>query len=190
MSKQLNPKQEAFIREYLISSNASDAYRRAGYKSKSPDVDGPALLGNPGIAAIIAEKQAEIKKVAEEKFAITQERILAELEALAFGNFGQLAEWDEETLTFIPKRELTERDIKYIDSIECVKTKTGNRHDSVETTTLRIKTMSSQKAIALKILGQHVGLFNKVKDGPGNNKRDTKAVLARVSALARKRGVG
>lgn len=51
----LSKQQEAFIREYLVSLNASDAYRRAGYKSKSPNVDGPALLANPRIAEAIAQ---------------------------------------------------------------------------------------------------------------------------------------
>jgi hypothetical protein len=51
----INAKQEAFCQEYVKDHNATDAYRRAGYNSKSPDVDGPNLLGKPGIKNRIAE---------------------------------------------------------------------------------------------------------------------------------------
>lgn len=51
----MTPKQEAFVREYLIDLNASAAYRRAGYKTGNANVLGPRLLANAGIAAAIQE---------------------------------------------------------------------------------------------------------------------------------------
>lgn len=51
----LNARQTAFVREYLVSLNASDAYRKAGYAAKNAHVDGPKLLANPRVAAEIAK---------------------------------------------------------------------------------------------------------------------------------------
>lgn len=51
----LSKQQQAFIREYLLSLNAADAYRKAGYKSKSPQVEAAKLLTKPNIAQAVAE---------------------------------------------------------------------------------------------------------------------------------------
>lgn len=53
-ARPLSVKQKAFVREYLVSLNASDAYRKAGYKAANANVDGPKLLANPRIAEVIA----------------------------------------------------------------------------------------------------------------------------------------
>ena len=59
----MTPKQEAFVREYLIDMNASAAYRRAGYISGNADVNGPRLLGNAGIrVALQAAMDARSKR--------------------------------------------------------------------------------------------------------------------------------
>lgn len=52
-AKPLPPKQQAFVREYLIDLNASAAYRRAGYRTGNANVLGPRLLANAGIQAAI-----------------------------------------------------------------------------------------------------------------------------------------
>ena len=42
----LNPKQQCFVREYLIDKNAAAAYVRAGYSKKTAETCGPRLLRN------------------------------------------------------------------------------------------------------------------------------------------------
>lgn len=49
----MTPKQEAFVREYLVDLNASAAYLRAGYKTGNANVLGPRMLANVGIAEAI-----------------------------------------------------------------------------------------------------------------------------------------
>ena len=71
----LNPKQQLFIREYLKDLNASAAYRRAGYKSKNPDVDGPALLGKPGIRAAVDE----VLEARSQRIEVTADQVLLRL---------------------------------------------------------------------------------------------------------------
>lgn len=64
----LTDKQEAFVREYMIDLNATQAYIRAGYNVKSPDVakaNASRLLTNANVLARIEELQAERSKKLE-----------------------------------------------------------------------------------------------------------------------------
>ena len=54
----LTPKQEAFVREYLLDLNATQAAIRAGYSAKTAENIGSGNLRKPQIAAAIAEIQA------------------------------------------------------------------------------------------------------------------------------------
>jgi len=51
----LNPKQAAFVREYIVGGNATQAARRAGYSEKTAHVQGSALIRNPKVKAAIQE---------------------------------------------------------------------------------------------------------------------------------------
>lgn len=81
MSK-LTPKQQRFVEEYLIDLNASAAMRRAGYKSKNPDVDGYNLLVKPSIAVEIKKAMDERSKRTE----ITADMVLKEYAKIGFSN--------------------------------------------------------------------------------------------------------
>ena len=54
----LTPKQDAFVREYLLDLNATQAAIRAGYSAKTARAVGCENLTKPDIAAAIAEAQA------------------------------------------------------------------------------------------------------------------------------------
>jgi Terminase small subunit len=55
-----NPRHERFCLFYLISGNASEAYREAGFRArKNSNVTGPRLLANVGVKARIAELKAQ-----------------------------------------------------------------------------------------------------------------------------------
>lgn len=70
--KTMAPKQEAFIREYLVDLNASAAYVRAGYKTGNANVNGPRLLANAGIKEAIQKAMDERAKRVD----ITAETVL------------------------------------------------------------------------------------------------------------------
>lgn len=60
----LTIKQQKFIDEYIISGNATEAYKKAGYAWKSENtagVNGHKLLKNHKIAAAIAKRSQEAK---------------------------------------------------------------------------------------------------------------------------------
>lgn len=55
----LTPKQEAFVREYLIDLNATQAATRAGYSAKTAEQQGSRLLRNVQVAAALSEAQTK-----------------------------------------------------------------------------------------------------------------------------------
>lgn len=75
----LTPKQAAFIREYLVDLNATQAAIRAGYSKRTAYRTGADNLKNPQIAAAVATAQAERAKRTE----LTQDYVLAGLRGIA-----------------------------------------------------------------------------------------------------------
>jgi len=86
----MTPKQIRFVAEYLKDLNASQAAIRAGYSKKNPNVVGPRLLADVGIAAAIAERQA--KQLADAD--LSAARVLEEIRRLSFSDIGAL--YDEQ----------------------------------------------------------------------------------------------
>lgn len=76
----LTNKQAAFVREYLIDLNATQAAIRAGYSKKTAGVIGDENLKKPDIANAI--RKATQKRA--EKTEITAERVLTEIGKIAF----------------------------------------------------------------------------------------------------------
>ena len=74
----LTLKQRNFCDEYLISGNATDAARKAGYSEKTAKVIGAENLTKPAIKAYIASKRAKVA----EKFEITQEYLMRSLKEI------------------------------------------------------------------------------------------------------------
>jgi phage terminase small subunit len=75
MTDGLSNKQRVFVEAYLQTWNATEAARRAGYKH--PDVQGPRLLGNVGIAAAIERRMREMAMQTDEMLARLAEQARA-----------------------------------------------------------------------------------------------------------------
>lgn len=77
----LNPRQQAFVREYLLDLNATRAAQRAGYKGsdKVLEVTGGRLLGHAGVAAQIAAAQAK----RAEKLDLKADHVLRNIKRIA-----------------------------------------------------------------------------------------------------------
>lgn len=67
----MTPKQAAFIREYLIDRNATQAAIRAGYSEQTAFSIGCENLKKPNIAAALADAEAKLQAKAE----MTVERV-------------------------------------------------------------------------------------------------------------------
>lgn len=161
----LTPKQEAFVAEYLVDLNATQAAIRAGYSEKTAYSMGQRLLKNVEVAAAIAEAQAK----RAERTEITQDRVLIELAKIGFSDLrkamtheGALlnpGEWDDDTAGAIS-------------SLEVVVTQ-GNETDEngqrVPQHVHKIKTWD--KLAALDKIGKHLGMFTeklKILGDPDN----------------------
>ena len=58
----MNARKRAFVREYLVSGNATQAAIRAGYSPKSAHSCGPRLMENADVRAAIADGQKVLEQ--------------------------------------------------------------------------------------------------------------------------------
>jgi phage terminase small subunit len=86
----LTPKQEAFVREYLVDLNGAAAARRAGYSQNSAKQIASENLTKPDVMLAIEEAFAALG-------GITRIRIVDELGAIAFADIGDFVDWSNET---------------------------------------------------------------------------------------------
>lgn len=61
----LTPKQAAFVREYMIDHNGTQAAIRAGYSARTANEQASRLLANVNIAWAVAKAQAELARKTE-----------------------------------------------------------------------------------------------------------------------------
>lgn len=158
--KQFTAKQVEFVNQYfLCGKNASEAYRRAGYKSKNPDVDAAKLLVNPSISTAI--KAEEVKLQA--KHEITRDTIVQELAAIAFGNIADIVDWGSDSYRVKTKTELTYPQQKFIEKIQF-------KIDVGGSQTISINTLAKEKIKAIEVLSKLLG-FDQQQDHSADLKK-------------------
>lgn len=141
----LTAQQQRFVEQYLIDLCATQAAIRAGYSVRSADTLGPRLVRNSGVAAAIESAVAERVK----RTNVSQDSVIAELSAIAFSNMRTYAEWGPDGVEL--------KDSAFLDGVEasCVAEVSQTRTAGGES----LKFKLHDKVAALKLLGQHVGLF-------------------------------
>lgn len=165
--RKLTARQEKFVEEYLVDLNATQAAIRAGYAKKDADVQGPRLLGNVGIAEAIAKAKAERAR----RTRITADRVLAELELLAFSDHTNFAVDD------LGNVELTDEAPEGAHrSVSSIKHRIHTRDGEV---TREVEIKLWEKPGMLKLAGRHVGLFpDRVEvSGPNGGPIRTEATM-------------
>lgn len=140
----LTARQQRFVDEFLVDLNSSAAATRAGYKG-DPNTTGPRLLQHPGVAKEIANRQAVLRESLE----ITQEMVVRELAKIAFGDQRQIMSWGKKGIKLRESVELTDDQAATVAEISETVTAAGG--------TLKVK--AHDKVGALKLLGEHLGLF-------------------------------
>ncbi|KAA6335659.1 hypothetical protein EZS27_016132 [termite gut metagenome] len=114
----LTIKQENFCNYYIETGNASEAYRRAYDCSNMSDnvvnVKAAELLNNGKITVRINELQNELKAKSD----ITKEKILKELECIAFSDIRNYIKIEGEKVSFKDSSEWTNEMVKAIESVE------------------------------------------------------------------------
>lgn len=86
----MTPKQAAFVQQYLVDKNATQAAIRAGFSAKTASSAGERLLRNVEVCAAIERGMADIAG----RLGITAERVLQERSRLAFFDVRKLFNGD------------------------------------------------------------------------------------------------
>ncbi len=173
--KALTPKQSLFVEEYLKDLNGSRAAIRAGYSAKGANVTASKLLTIPNIATAVDKA----KHARAEKAGITQEWVVNRLLQIAGTDMTELATWNESGVRFKESSELSAAAKASVQQIEQVMNEHGGG--------LKIK--QYDRMSALKLLGQHLGMFkeqSEVKltvDRPAEDLSDEELTRALESRL-------
>jgi phage terminase small subunit len=163
----LTVRQQAFVQEYMIDLNATQAYIRAGYSPRAADVSGPQLLGNPRVADAIARAKADRAK----RTGITADRVLRELAAVGFARLPDVARWGSDDLTLTDSDALADDDARAIQSVTQTEKfiKTIGEGEQLLSRERTIKLHDKVKALTK--LGDHLGIWQKEPEPQGEPMR-------------------
>lgn len=155
----LTARQAAFVREYCLCGNATQAAIRAGYSSKNAGTMGYVALRHPKVARAIEKRLAHMLSAADTK----AQEVLLETKALALSSIEHYVISDDGQVTLAegaPPNALS--------AIRTVKKKT--RIDRDGSVTYDVEVQLWDKPGALKLMGKHAGIkafFDKVEiSGP------------------------
>ncbi|MCY9733141.1 terminase small subunit [Paenibacillus alvei] len=160
----LTAKQKAFVQEYLIDLNATQAAIRAGYSVKSANRIANENMSKPDIQTAIHKAMDKRAQRTE----ITADRVLQELAKIGFANMADYAEWGPKGITLKGSTQLTADQAAAVSEVSETVTEAGG--------SVRFKLHN--KIAALERIGKHLGMFDDRtdKDKPDPN--------AQITALA------
>lgn len=174
----LTQRQRRFVEHYLVSANASEAARRAGYSERSAKSAASQLKRSPAIVAALAAAQA----ARAARMELSADRVLAEAAKLSFVDLAALVDWSEGKLRLKAPQEIAPEDRAALAQITLVTGKSGTR--------VSVKLFDKLKA--LDLLFKHFGLGKtkpqKADEAPTIDGRDPRDVLReRLNRLVRGR---
>jgi phage terminase small subunit len=146
-AKALTPRQQAFVQAYIVSLNATQAAKEAGYSEKTAKSQGQRLLTNVDVADGITKAMKE--RANENK--LDADRVLNELMRIAFFDIGQAFNPDG---TMKPLHEMDEGTRRAIIGLEVV----AIENNGAQIGTLK-KVKFADKKSALDTLAKHLGLL-------------------------------
>ncbi len=150
MGSGLTPKQERFVREYLVDLNGTQAAIRAGYSKHTAESQASRLLGYAKVKAAVADGM----KRREEKLELKAERVLQELMRVAFVDLRQAFDADGRLK---PVHELPEDVARALASLESDEVLPGQEGDGPGGIVRKVRLHDKLKA--LELLGKHLELF-------------------------------
>lgn len=191
---ELTPKQRAFVREYLIDMNATQAAIRAGYSEKSAFVEGSRLLKHAKVGAAV---DAAMKNRAE-RTGITSEMVLKELAKIGFSDIRKAIKWRAH---LVEEEDNPEGgDIAVVKTIVTNQVELIGSEDLDDETAAAISEISQNQGGGIKLklhdkraalvdIGKHLGMFKEKveltgKDGGPIETNETGYDLARKIAFA------
>lgn len=173
----LTPKQEAFVRAYLETGNASEAYRRAyNAENMKPDtikVKASELLKNGNVAVTLAARQSQVA----EKHGITVDRVLSELAKIGFSDLRKAVKWGSRRVQAsddeLAAAALANGEAVFTNSVELVPSEDLDDDTAAAIAEISegqhgIKIKMHDKKGALVDLGKHLGMFKDKDEKPAS----------------------
>lgn len=148
----MTPKQEAFVREYLIDLNATQAAIRAGYSANRADAMGHENLRKPEIAAAVAAAQ----QARAEKTGVDAEWVLKRLHSEATADLADLYD-DNGNLKSVHEWPMVWR-TGLVAGIETVQERDGKDEDGAPTFVTVRKVKLLERTKLLELIGKHIGV--------------------------------
>lgn len=159
--KKLTPKEQLFVAEYLISFNASEAHKKAGFKGKSHGTLGSRMLKYVHIAEAIEAGKAKTA----EKLEITQEIVLAEIAKVGLATMRRFMRVDQDGQ---PQIDLTDTPDDDLDALSEIQTETvmegsgtGSDGKKAFDRVRKTKIKLHDKLAALEKLARFTGVYDK-----------------------------
>lgn len=153
--KPLTPRELLFIETVMTGKAAGQAAIEAGYSVRSARTVGPKLLQKAAVAAEVQKRRAQLTKKTES----LQDRVLAELEKLAFSNIEDFTRLTYDGVRVVDFSNATRDQLAAINKIETKVRKVYTpRGDHIGTET-SVKVAKEDKLRALQMLGQTAGMF-------------------------------
>jgi len=141
----LTDKQAAFVEEYLIDLNQTQAAIRAGYSPRSASRIGDQLMDHSGVRDAVARAKAERSK----RTGVNADRVVRELARVAFSQPGKVIRFDDATVL----KDATEDELAAISAVR-VKVIPTEDGEGIER-----EIRMADKVKALELLGKHLGMF-------------------------------
>lgn len=163
---ELTGREQRFVTEYPIDYNGTRAAVAAGYSQKGASAIACALLKKPHIQKALKKSHQEVMK----RTGLTKERILYELECLAFRNIKKFFDEDGFLLEKGQINQLPDEVCACIDGWEQESWWEGKGEDAVRHQKIKVKLVGKGPMVELVL--KHLGLLIEKKDVSGTVKLD------------------
>jgi phage terminase small subunit len=164
----LTAKQQAFVAEYLIDLNATQAAIRAGYSPATAYSIGQENLNKPEIAAALEIVMAE----RAERTQITADRVLTELGKLGFSDIRRAVRWFSNATVAAVDQDIDQQmeeegEVRFAIANQVELISSGDIDDETaaaiqeigQSATGALKVKLYDKRAALVDIGRHLGMF-------------------------------
>lgn len=168
----LTDAQRAFVAEYLVDKNATQAAIRAGYSKHSAKQQGTRLLSYASVRAAIDQALAEQRS----RTLVTADAVVRELAKLAFIDPRKFFAEDG---SLLPVTELDDDAAAALAGMDVVVTTDSDTGEVTRTHKVKF----TDKRAALVDLGKHLGIFDQ-KNQPGSAENPLTVLIKSVQGTA------
>jgi phage terminase small subunit len=163
----LNDKQKMFCREFLRDFNGAQAAIRSGYSQKTARSIAHELLTKPDVQQYVQALAIQLNEKTDNQI----ERIVAELQLVAFGTIKDVAEWGSDGV-YAKDSSLLREEARIIAEVSETSSERGGS---------RVKIKLHDKLKALELLGRYHKIFTDKVEHTG--KDDTNLLAGIIGAI-------